>query len=50
MKCAVCSSEVEEANHIAIDDNGDPQVLCDECHEKTRIFFEEVKHNGKTQS
>ena len=50
MKCVVCSSEVVEAKHIAIDDNGDPQVLCDECHDKVRIFFEEVKHRGKTQS
>lgn len=50
MKCVVCSSEVAEAKHIAIDDKGDPQVLCDECHDKVRIFFEEVKHRGKTQS
>lgn len=50
MKCVVCSSEVAEAKHIAIDDNGDPQVLCDECHDKVRIFFEEVKHRGKTKS
>ena len=50
MKCIVCSLEVEEANHIAIDENGDPQVMCDECHDKVRIFFEEVKFRGKTQS
>lgn len=50
MKCVVCSSDVAEAKHIAIDDNGDPQVLCDECHDKVRIFFEEVKHRGKAQS
>ena len=50
MKCVICSSDVEEAKHIAIDENGDPQVLCDECHQKTRIFFEEVKYHGKTQS
>ena len=50
MKCVVCSSAVSEAAHIAIDKNGDPQVLCDECHEKVRIFFEEVKSRGKTQS
>lgn len=43
MKCVLCSSDVEEANHIAIDEEGDPQVLCDECYEKVRIFFEEVK-------
>ena len=50
MECVVCSSNVEDANHIAIDNNGDPQVLCDECHEKVRIFFEEVRHRGKAQS
>ena len=50
MKCIVCSSDVEEANHIAIDEEGEPQVLCDECYEKVRIFFEEVKYRGKTQS
>lgn len=50
MKCASCSSDVAEAKHIAIDDQGDPQVLCDECHKKFRIFFEEVKYHGKTHS
>ena len=50
MKCAICSCDVSEANHIAIDDNGDPQVICDDCYNKSRIFFEEVKHHGKTQS
>lgn len=50
MKCTVCSCEVKEATHIAIDENGDPQVLCESCYEKVYIFFEEVKHNGKTQS
>lgn len=50
MKCIICSSIVREAEHIAIDDNGDPQVICDKCYDKARIFFEEVKHNGKAQS
>ena len=50
MKCIVCSSEVAEAKHIGIDDKGDPQVLCDQCHDKVRIFFEEVKHHGKADS
>ena len=49
MKCVMCSSDVAEADHIAIDENGDPQVLCNECHEKVRIFFEEVKCRGKAQ-
>ena len=50
MNCIVCSSNVEEVNHLAIDEEGDPQVLCEECYDKVRIFFEEVKHRGKTQS
>ena len=50
MKCVVCSVDVAEVNHIAIDDCGDPQVLCDECYEKVRIFFEEVKYHGKAKS
>ena len=50
MKCVLCSSDVAEANNIAIDDSGDPQVLCDECYDKVRIFFEEVKYNGKAKS
>ena len=50
MKCVMCSSDVAEAKHIAIDNNGDPQVICDQCHDKVRIFFEEVKHNGKCKS
>ena len=50
MKCVLCSSNVAEAKHIALDDNGDPQVICDECYDKVRIFFEEVKHHGKAES
>ena len=50
MKCIICSSDVKGANHIAIDENGDLQVLCEECHKKVCIFFEEVKRRGKTQS
>ena len=50
MKCVVCSQTAQEAKHIAIDENGDPQVLCEECYDKVRIFFEEVKYHGKTQS
>lgn len=50
MKCSVCSCEVREAKYIAIDENGDPQVMCDECWRKIRIFFEEVKPSGKVKS
>lgn len=50
MKCVVCSLDILDVKHIAIDDDGDPQVICDECYEKVRIFFEEVKHHGKVKS
>lgn len=50
MKCTVCSREVADVQHIAIDDNGDPQVMCSDCHDKVRIFFEEVKGHGKVKS
>lgn len=50
MKCVLCSSDVADAKHIAIDENGDPVVLCEECYNKVRIFFEEVKHHGEAQS
>ena len=50
MRCIMCSCDVEEADHIALDSQGEPQVLCDECYDKARIFFEEVKRRGKTQS
>lgn len=50
MKCSVCSREVREAKYIAIDEKGDPQVLCDECFEKVRFFFEEVTPDGKIKS
>ena len=50
MRCFVCSVEVKEAKHIAIDDKGEPRVLCDHCHEKVRSFFEEVKHSVKAKS
>ena len=50
MKCTVCSCDVSDAQHIAIDDNGDPQVMCNDCHDKVRIFFEEVKSHGKVKS
>lgn len=50
MKCSICSCDVKEAKHIAIDENGEPVVLCDKCHDKASVFFEEVNRNGKTES
>ena len=50
MKCAVCSAKIRDASHIAVDENGEIQFLCDDCYEKVRIFFEEVKNHGKIKS
>ena len=52
MECIMCGKSLKgsEVNHIAITVGGDPVLLCDQCYEKVRIFFEEVKHHGKTQS
>ena len=50
MNCVCCSGAVKDVQHIAIDDNGDPIVLCEECYNKFRIFYEEVKHRGKVKS
>lgn len=52
MKCVICETWVigRNAEHIAIDENGEPVVMCDECYQKARPFFEEVKPNGKTDT
>lgn len=50
MKCAMCNSNVISVEHIAIDDKGDPQVLCCSCYDKVKIFFREVKRRGKVKS
>lgn len=52
MECIMCGKSLKgsEVKHIAITVGGDPVLLCDQCYEKVRIFFEEVKHHGKTQS
>lgn len=52
MECIVCGKSLKglEAEHIAITVGGDLVLLCDQCYEKVRIFFEGVKHHGKTQS
>lgn len=50
MKCLICGRQVVDAEHIAVDDNGDPQVMCCKCFDKVRIFFPEVKRRGKIKS
>lgn len=46
--CVICGKK-STADHIAIDDKGDPVVMCDECYQKCRPFFEEVKY-GKSET
>lgn len=49
MECLVCKKSMKgiEAEHIAINEQGEPVVMCGECYDKVRVFFEEVKHNGE---
>lgn len=42
-RCVICGCKCDAA-HIAIDDKGDPVVMCDECYEKCRPFFQEVEY------
>lgn len=48
--CSICDQSIFDAEHIAIDDNGEPVVMCEDCYQKARPFFEEVKRNGKFDS
>ena len=40
MPCCICSKQVYEVEHIATDDSGDVIVMCPECYEKAKKFFE----------
>lgn len=42
-RCVICGGRCT-ADHIAIDDGGDPVVMCDECFDKCRPFFQEVEY------
>lgn len=37
--CYVCRKIVKPANYIALDDFGDPQICCEECYDRAKIFF-----------
>ncbi len=52
MECIVCNKSMKgiDAEHIAINEEGEPVVMCDEFYDKVRVFFEEVKHHGKGNS
>ncbi len=42
-RCVICGCKCS-AEHIAIDDKGDPVVMCEECYQKCRPFFQEVEY------
>ena len=46
MECFVCGKSLKgsEVEHIAITVGGDPVVMCDECYQKCRPFFQEVEY------
>lgn len=49
-RCYVCRDFVKEANHIGIDNLGDPKVCCEKCYDRAKIFFDEAerrKNNAK---
>lgn len=50
MRCHICGAVVKDARHIAITDEGDPAVACDDCYTKASIFFREVKYHGKART
>lgn len=50
MNCVICHQQIKQAEHIAIDDEGNPMVMCESCYDKCRPFFEEVRRHGRTNS
>lgn len=49
MVCYFCRAEIESADHIALDEEGEPVALCDACYKLASIFFEKGKDkNGKS--
>lgn len=48
MPCCICSKQVEEAEYIAVDDNGDLIVMCSECYRKAKKFF--IKEDNDVKS
>ena len=53
MECFACGKSLKgsEIEHIAITVGGDSVVICDECYEKLRIFFErKVKEDAESDS
>ena len=46
MPCCICSKQVYEVEHISTDDSGDVIVMCPECYEKAKNFFEGGANNN----
>ena len=48
MKCYFCAGEVEELDHIAVDEEGELVCMCKHCYELAKKFF--VKEVKKDES
>lgn len=48
MKCYFCAGDVEELDHIAIDEEGELVCLCKHCYNLAKKFF--VKEVKKDES
>lgn len=44
----MCSKQVHEVEHIAVDDSGDIIVMCPECYNKAKQFFDGGAKDGKS--
>lgn len=40
MPCSICSKQVYEVEHISTDEQGDIIVMCPQCYDKAKKFFE----------
>lgn len=40
MCCHMCSKQVYEVEHFSVDDKGDVIVMCSECYNKAKQFFD----------
>ena len=42
MNCVICGNKVEEANHIAITNEGEQGNMCDDCYKNEKPISQEV--------
>lgn len=48
MCCHMCSKQVYEADHISVDRNGNVIVMCPQCYERAKEFFDGGAKNVKS--